>query len=432
MSSMRVEQGQGLTLVPDLAPEVVQGEVVDTPQDTPGWRPEANTIEALREEMRAAVADIEWRLKQQYEIARRNDGGGMGQVFVEDIDDSKHRVTGYTVTANSPTAGHIAWASLHIVYMGVDWTIADGNTATGGPFKYIYFIKPGSGTTATLQMSNTFPTLGANDALIFVNNAGVPTSNLEASVTPAVAPGSIDNAALANGAVSSAKTDFYTTLSTAITTATTKADQAQATADGSIVTYFQPAAPWANGDATAGGATNPGAKLGDIWYDSDDGQAWRWSGPTGPPANQWVMIEDSNIGAALTAANNAQGTANTKITTFYANLGSIPTSLSIGDLWIVIDNQNAVRRASIVGANTLANWPLTQFGDGAISGIGGTKVGTGINGDNVTSGTVVAARVGAGVNGVILTTGTGTVGSAQVGSGAITPIKMNTAFHLLY
>lgn len=422
MSTMRVGAGPGLTLVPDLddGAEVVQGEVVE---DTPGWRPpEPNSIEALREEMRAAVADIEFRLKQQYELMRRADGGAMDSVYVEDLNDGKHRATGYTVTSNSPSAGHIAWASLHIVFLGVDWTIADGNTLTGGPFKYIYFIKPGSGTTATLQMSNTLPSLGPNDALIFVNNAGVPTSVLESSIPAAVGNNSVVNTSIVDGSVTSTKTDFYTAMATSITNAQNAANLAQQTADGAIVTYFQSAQPWAPG------TSHTPDKVGDIWYDSDDGQAWRWSGNGGT----WVMIEDSNIGAALAAANAAQGTANTKITTFYAAIAAIPTSLSIGDLWVVSDNQNAIRRATTVGANTLANWPLQQFGDGAISGVGGGKVGTGIDGSNITLGTVVAARVGTGVNGAILTTATGTVTTTQIASGAITPTRMNTAFHLLY
>jgi hypothetical protein len=413
---MRVSAGAGLALVPPLEEEVVEGEVVESyslPDSVP-----LNTIEALREEMRAAVADIEFRLRQQYELMRRADGGSMNSIYVEDINDGKHRMTGYTVTSNSPGAGSIAWASLHIVYLGVDWTIADGNTA----LKYVYFVKPGTGTTATLQTSNTQPVLGPNDALIFVNNAGVPTSVLESSVPPAVGAGSVGNQAIQDGAVTSTKTDFYTALTTSITNAQNTADLAKATADGAITTYFQSAQPW------AAGASHTPDRVGDIWYDADDGQAWRWSGNGGT----WVMIEDSNINAALAAANNAQSTANTKITTFYAAQAAIPTSLSIGDLWVVSDQGNAVRRATTVGANTLANWPLTQFGDAAISDVGGAKVGTGINGSNVTTGTVVAARVGSGVNGAVLTTATGTVANSQIASGAVTPVKMNTAFHLLY
>lgn len=425
MSTMRVEAGPGLTLVPSLEPEVVQGEVVSSVSEQvsqPGPDTIAGLRAEMREEMRAAVADIEFRLRQQYEIAHRANGGSMDQVYVEDINDSKHRITGYTLTANSPANGSIAWASLHIVFLGVDWTIADANTA----LKYAYFVKPGTGNTATLQTSNTQPTLGPNDALIFVNNVvgglSTPISVLETSIPPAVGLNTVGTGQIIDGSISSAKTDFYTTLTTSITNAQNAATLAQATADGAIVTYFQSANPW------AAGTSHTPDRIGDIWYDSDDGQAWRWSGNGGT----WVMIEDSNIGAALTAANNAQGTANTKITTFYAAIAAIPTSLSIGDLWVVSDNQNAVRRATTVGANTLANWPVQQFGDGAISGVGGSKVGTGIDGTNITAGTVASARVGAGVNGAVLTTATGAVVGTQIGTGAVTPLKMNTAFHMLY
>lgn len=364
----------------------------------------------IHDEMTAAVADVERRLAQARELEQSALYGADRQIHAEDLNLVKHMIDGYTLTANSPAAGSIAWSSLHVVLAGVDYTIADGNTAN----KYAWFVKPGSGTTATLQTGNSLPTLGANDALLFVNNGGTPVSVLESSITYALAAGTVGSAQVQDGAITSAKTDFYGALSAAITNAQNTADLAKSTADGAINTYFQAAQPWAPG------ATHTPDRIGDIWYDSDDGQAYRWSGNGGT----WVMIEDSNIGAALTAANNAQAKADIKITTYYAANASPPAAptppagngFTTGDMWVVTDQNNKLRRWSG------SAWVDVLLGDAAISGIGGSKVGSGINGDNVTTGTVVAARIGSGVNGANLSTATGTIGTS----------KLNTAFHMLY
>lgn len=399
--------------------QAVEPVISDVPSDL-------NSLRALiHDEMSSAVADIERRLGQARELEKSSMYGSSRSIHAEDLNLSQHIIDGYTLTANSPGAGSIAWTAVHIVYLGVDYTIADGNTA----LKYTWFIKPGSGTTATMSSSNTMPTLGNNDAIIFVNNAGTPVSALGSSIAYAVGAGVVGNTQIADGAVTSAKTNFYTALAQSITDVGTAAALAQATADGSITTYFQSTIPWANGDATAGGAASPVTKVGDVWYDSTDGQAYRWSGAAGTPANTWIAISDSDIGAALAAANAASGLASSKITTFYGVLASPPTALAVGDLWVVSDQNNQVRRATAIGAGS---WATLLIGDAAISGIGGTKVGTGINGSNVTTGTVVAARVGTGVTGADLTSGTGTVGSSQIGSNAVTPAKINAAFHLLY
>lgn len=377
-------------------------------------------ISSVRQEFRDTIADVERRLAQTREIERGFESGfSRNSVHTEDLNLRKHLIDGYTVTANSPSAGSISWASLHVVYMGVDYTITDGNTSN----KYAWFVKPASGTSVTLTTGNTMTTLGANDALIFVNNSGVPSSVLESSIPVAVANNAVGTGSLQDGAVTAAKTDFYTTLTTAITNAQNKADAAQATADGSITTYWQEVSPWADGDATCGGAANPGAKVGDLWYKQSTAQAYRWSGAAGTPANTWVPIEDSDITAALAMAGR-------KTTTYFSVAATAPTAptegFTIGDLWVVTDQGNLIKRW------TGSAWENVQFGDSALSGISGTKVGTGINGDYITSGTVVAARVGSGVNGAVLNTATGTVGNTQIAANAVTPQKLNTAFHLLY
>ena len=64
--------------------------------------------------------------------------------------------------------------------------------------------------------------------------------------------------------------------------------------------------------------------------------------------------------AAQTDADTAQGTADGKVKTFIQD--SIPTSVSIGDIWFDSDNNNRVYRADCVGADEIAvgEWELTR------------------------------------------------------------------------
>jgi len=358
----------------------------------------------IHDEFAAAVADVERRLGQARELERSALLGERRQVHAEDLNLTKFMIDGYTLTANSPVAGSIAWSSLHVVFMGVDYTIADANTA----LKYAWFVKPGSGTTATLQTSNTMPTLGANDALIFINNGGTPISVLESSVAYAVGPGAIGNAQL----------------DTATQTLLTNLQQAdiamQSQLDGAINSYYQANPPWPDGaPSPAGGNVNQG----DIWYDSDNGWTYRWTGTTGSPVNTWFRIADTDM--ALIA-----GKVNLKVTTYLSASTVAPVAPSggftTGDMWMQTDLGNKLMRWSG------SAWVAVLLGDSAISDVGGAKVGSGINGTNITTGTVVAARVGAGVNGAVLSTATGTVGNTQIAANAVTPAKINAAFHLLY
>jgi hypothetical protein len=101
---------------------------------------------------------------------------------------------------------------------------------------------------------------------------------------------------------------------------------AQGTADGKVVTFYQPGAPGAQA-------------VGDLWIDTDDGnKLYRWSG------SAWNVVQDASIGAAIAAASTAQSTADGKIVTFYQT--SAPTAAAIGDLWIDTDDNNRLYRWS--------------------------------------------------------------------------------------
>jgi hypothetical protein len=124
--------------------------------------------------------------------------------------------------------------------------------------------------------------------------------------------------AAAQAAASQALLDAANAISAAAT--------AQGTADGKVVTFFQPGSPGAQA-------------VGDLWIDTDDGnKLYRWSG------SAWNVVQDAGIGAAITAASTAQSTADGKIVTFYQ--ASAPTAAAIGDLWIDTDDNNRLYRWS--------------------------------------------------------------------------------------
>lgn len=403
----------------------------------------------IHEEMTEAVADVERRLAQSYEINQRTiDLQAMAdaehqhehelllrKVFVEDLVDRTHRITGYTVTPNSPANGSIAWTNLHVVYDGVDYTITPANTA----LKYVWFTKPASGTTATLNTNNSMPgtngvaALGANDALIFINNGGYPISVLETSLAAAVAPGAVGQNQLAAD------------LTTLLETIQDDITNVQAIADGSIRTWYENTEPWPSGSPAPGethaptGNTSSASKTGDLWYDLDSGGAFRWTGPdaAAPFTNVWKRIADTD--------NSALATRLGRTTRMYVTLTATAptvqapdTQFTDGDTWVQPNAQNYTQRWN---AATTA-WVPMQFGDAALSGIAGSKVGTGIPGGNITTGTIAAGRIGAGVAGAALGSATGTVGSTQIANGAVGNANLatnavqakniNAQFHLLY
>jgi hypothetical protein len=168
----------------------------------------SDALEGLREQIRQVVLeeahhvlkDVEWRHAQVLERERVLEGRlpwMRRKVTAEDFNTSQHILTGYTITNNSPIAGSVAWASLHIVYNGTDNVITDGNTA----LKYGYWQLA---SPTTMQTSNTKPTLGKDDLLVFVNTGGtavITALDSNQSLPVLVANAAIDSTALATGAV---------------------------------------------------------------------------------------------------------------------------------------------------------------------------------------------------------------------------------------
>ena len=111
-----------------------------------------------------------------------------------------------------------------------------------------------------------------------------------------------------------------------IASAQNSADAAYVLADSKIETYYQTTMP-------------SGASIGDLWFDTDDGnKLYRHNGTT------FIDAQDDSIATAITAAAGAQATADGKVTTFFQ--ASAPTAEAIGDLWMDSDDKNKMYRWS--------------------------------------------------------------------------------------
>lgn len=185
----------------------------------------------VQEEAGHYLKDIEWRYKQARDLVNEVNGAGpaepglMRQVTAEDFNTLRHQLTGYTLTPNvdntgAALAGSFRWQALHVVYGGVDYTIVNGATS----LKYVWFDNP----STTLVCTDTKPTLGTTDVLLFINNSGTPVvaaSDSNTSLPTAVASLSIDSGSLAT-AVSTSITTAQTTATTGVTNAATAQTQA--------------------------------------------------------------------------------------------------------------------------------------------------------------------------------------------------------------
>lgn len=164
-----------------------------------------NEIETILQDRFAHILDdISFRISQVYDLLDRVGATGVpsGKVYAEDLNlPGRHLLTGYTVTANSPAAGSIAWTDLHMVYNGTDTLITNGSTAN----KYAWW-SPNT-TPTVLQSANTKPNLASGEVLLFLNVSGTPTvmlSDTNSSMPKALADGTVDSGAIIADAVTSA------------------------------------------------------------------------------------------------------------------------------------------------------------------------------------------------------------------------------------
>jgi len=87
-----------------------------------------------------------------------------GAVTAEKLTVASIYLTGLVLTNNSPSAGYVAWSACTLVYEGVAYAIAAGNSN----YPYIHWTKPGT----TFIASGTKPAWAADRYMIVYNSTG--------------------------------------------------------------------------------------------------------------------------------------------------------------------------------------------------------------------------------------------------------------------
>lgn len=98
----------------------------------------------------------------------------------------------YAITNNSPSPGYVRWTDVNIQYKGVSYSITDGYTN----YRYIYWL---AATPTSFVVSDTFPLLGMDDLLVFLNKDGISMVVPTATILDGglIVPGSIYASAIA-------------------------------------------------------------------------------------------------------------------------------------------------------------------------------------------------------------------------------------------
>lgn len=161
----------------------------------------------LREKLADMLHDVSWRMKQLVPNPL---------IVAEQMNLKHHLLTGYTTADNTPSAGHISWTDVHVVYEGVDYGPFSGESVN----KYVWFDQSaGSSPSDPLHIveQDTKPALTPDDLLLFVNDGGTcriaPGSTMPHGAqlvggsigTGELGTGAVTSAILANGAVIGSK-----------------------------------------------------------------------------------------------------------------------------------------------------------------------------------------------------------------------------------
>jgi phage minor structural protein len=126
--------------------------------------------------------------------------------------------------------------------------------------------------------------------------------------------------------------------------------------DGNISSFFNPYNPTLSNAPASEWTTNSmkDVHLGDLFYNTTNGYAWRFAYESG--AYKWIEVKDTDVQKALADAAKAQDTADSKRRTFVVQ--PIPP-YDVGDLWT---QGNAVYRAKTTkatgGVFAAVDWEL--------------------------------------------------------------------------
>lgn len=133
--------------------------------------------------------------------------------------------------------------------------------------------------------------------------------------------------------------------------------------DGYVQTFYQDEAPGPSG-----------VQLGDLWFDTDDGNKLYRANTDEPTyispsstTDGWDVCKDSGIAEAFASATTAMALADGKVFTFAqgSTTDGIPVASGVGDLWFDTDSGNRMYRAEASGADEVVNgeWVLARDED---------------------------------------------------------------------
>jgi hypothetical protein len=113
---------------------------------------------------------------------------------------------------------------------------------------------------------------------------------------------------------------------------------------------------------------------GDIWFDTNTGnKPYRWSG------SSWVSVQDASIATALSTANAAQTSANGKNKIIYSVSAASGTGTTVGDVWWQYNGSGQI----------IAQWEWN--GSSWVSKTIGSAVIANIDAGKITAGTISVA-----------------------------------------
>jgi hypothetical protein len=136
--------------------------------------------------------------------------------------------------------------------------------------------------------------------------------------------------------------------------------------DGSIATKNR---TYYSGTAPTGTFT-----VGDIWFDTNTGnKPYRWDG------SSWISVQDASIATALSTANAAQTSANGKNKIIYSTSAASGTGTTVGDVWWQYNGSGQI----------IAQWEWS--GSSWISKTIGSAVIANIDAGKITAGTISVA-----------------------------------------
>lgn len=121
--------------------------------------------------------------------------------------------------------------------------------------------------------------------------------------------------------------------------------------DGSIDTHFGTVAPTLDNEPAVNWVTDEEKidHTGDIYYNNNTGEAYRFSYDPTSNTYFWVELTDSALTDALSKISKLEEAIDGKVTIFYTE----PTNYKYGDLWFVHKDYNSYKEGSIVTSTNI-------------------------------------------------------------------------------